>query len=39
MAGSSDKIGEINKVFDDFKKMILEAKFSPNMGEFLNKAR
>lgn len=35
MAESSEKIGEINKVFEDFKKMIVDAKFSQNMGEFL----
>ena len=35
MAKSSDKIVEMNKVLEDFKKMILDAKFSPNMGEFL----
>lgn len=34
MAEKSDKIEKANKVLEDFKKMILDAKYSPNMGEF-----
>jgi hypothetical protein len=33
MAEASDKKAADKKAFDDFKQMIAEAKFSPNLGE------